>query len=114
MGTYRPVSGQQAATELPTSTGWSSRQVSATEGGGVKLGRMWNRILGRAAAGYFVMASAVLLVAPNAPAQNHTWVQLFNGRNLDGWVPKFSGFDLGVNYNDTFRVENGLLMVSYD
>ncbi|HYP14954.1 MAG TPA: DUF1080 domain-containing protein, partial [Bryobacteraceae bacterium] len=40
--------------------------------------------------------------------------QLFNGKNLDGWVPKFSGFDLGVNHNDTFRVENGLLMVSYD
>ena len=42
------------------------------------------------------------------------WIQLFNGKNLDGWVPKIAGFDLGVNYNDTFRVENGLLKVSYD
>jgi hypothetical protein len=74
-----------------------------------KLGRMWHRILGRAAA-IFIMT---LIVASNAPAQKQKWVQLFNGKNLDGWVPKFSGFDLGVNYNDTFGVENGLLVVSY-
>ena len=45
---------------------------------------------------------------------NQKWVQLFNGKNLDGSVPKFSALDLGVNYNDTFRVENGVLKVSYD
>jgi hypothetical protein len=39
---------------------------------------------------------------------------LFNGKNLDGWTPKFTGYEAGVNYNDTFRVENGLLRVSYD
>ncbi|MCU1324756.1 MAG: hypothetical protein JWN34_126, partial [Bryobacterales bacterium] len=80
---------------------------------GGKLGRMWHRILGRAAAISFVISGA-LLVPQTAPAQNKKWVQLFNGKSLDGWVPKFSGFDLGVNYNDTFRVENGLLLVSYD
>jgi hypothetical protein len=42
------------------------------------------------------------------------WVQLFNGRNLDGWTPKFAKHDLGANYNDTFRVEDGLLKVRYD
>jgi Domain of Unknown Function (DUF1080) len=78
-----------------------------------KLGRMWNRTLGRTGATFFVLAAAVVL-APNAPAQNQKWVQLFHGKNLDGWVPKFSGFDLGVNYNDTFRVENGVLAVSYE
>jgi hypothetical protein len=81
---------------------------------GGKLGRMWHRIVGRAATTFFLVAAAVLVLAPNAPAQNQKWVQLFNGKNLDGWVPKFSGFELGVNYNDTFRVENGLLTVSYD
>jgi hypothetical protein len=81
---------------------------------GGKLGRMWHRVLGRTAATLFVIAAGVFVLAPNAPAQNQKWIQLFNGKNLDGWVPKFSGFELGVNYNDTFRVENGLLMVSYD
>jgi hypothetical protein len=60
----------------------------------------------------------LLAAAACLPAQNNAdrkdWVQLFNGKNLEGWVPKFSGFALGENYNDTFRVENGVFKVSYD
>jgi hypothetical protein len=55
-------------------------------------------------------ASFQRAAAPPAPA----WVQLFNGRSLDGWTPKFAKHDLGENFNDTFRVENGLLEVRYD
>jgi hypothetical protein len=47
---------------------------------------------------------------PNQP----DWIQLFNGKNLDGWTPKFSKHDLGENFNDTFRVDNGVLQVRYD
>jgi 3-keto-disaccharide hydrolase len=43
-----------------------------------------------------------------------TWIQLFNGRDLSDWVIKFAHHDLGENFNDTFRVENGLLEVRYD
>ncbi len=42
------------------------------------------------------------------------WQPLFNGKDLDGWLPKFKGHELGVNYLDTFRVENGVLCVRYD
>jgi hypothetical protein len=42
------------------------------------------------------------------------WTQLFNGRDLADWDIKFKGYDLGVNLNDTFRVEDGLLKVRYD
>ncbi len=56
---------------------------------------MTHRILRRAATTFFVMAAGALVVATNAPAQKQKWVQLFNGKNLDGWVSKFSGFDLG-------------------
>jgi hypothetical protein len=42
------------------------------------------------------------------------WIQLFNGKNLDGWIPKIAGYPLGENFGDTFRVENGVLKVSYD
>jgi hypothetical protein len=42
------------------------------------------------------------------------WKPLFNGKNLDGWTPKIKGYDLGENYGNTFRVENGVLKVSYD
>ena len=42
------------------------------------------------------------------------WIELFNGKDLDGWTPKFAGEDLGINYKNTFRVEDGILKVSYD
>ncbi len=42
------------------------------------------------------------------------WIQLFNGKNLDGWRVKIRNHDLDENYGDTFRVEDGLLKVSYD
>jgi hypothetical protein len=46
-----------------------------------------------------------------APAGN--WISLFNGKNLDGWTAKIAGQELNDNYRDTFRVEDGLLKVSY-
>jgi hypothetical protein len=42
------------------------------------------------------------------------WIQMFNGRNLEGWTPKFTKHPLGENFNNTFRVENGLMKVRYD
>jgi hypothetical protein len=49
----------------------------------------------------------------NAPDQKE-WIQLFNGKDLKDWQPKFAHHDLGENLNDTFRVEDGLLKVRYD
>ena len=63
-------------------------------------------------------AAALVLLSAAVFAQNgpnrKDWIQLFNGKNLDGWVPKITGFPLGENYGNTFRVENGVLKVSYD
>jgi hypothetical protein len=42
------------------------------------------------------------------------WVTLFNGKNLDNWLPKIVGHTLGENFGNTFRVENGILSVRYD
>jgi hypothetical protein len=42
------------------------------------------------------------------------WKSLFNGENLDGWLVKINGYALNDNYNNTFRVENGTIKVSYD
>ena len=52
--------------------------------------------------------------APKNDPEKKEWIQLFNGRDLDGWTPKFSKHDLGDDFNNTFRVENGLLEVRYD
>ena len=42
------------------------------------------------------------------------WVSLFNGKNLDGWTPKITGYAAGENAMDTFRVEDGVIKVAYD
>lgn len=42
------------------------------------------------------------------------WVSLFNGKDLEGWTPKIKGYEAGENYGNTFRVEDGVLKVSYD
>ena len=47
-------------------------------------------------------------------AKEEDWIQLFNGKNLDGWTAKITKHKLGDNFGDTFRVENGLLKISYD
>jgi hypothetical protein len=62
------------------------------------------------AAGCAVVLSAQ---APSAPDPKD-WIQLFNGRDLSGWTPKFAKHALGDNVNNTFRVEEGLLKVRYD
>ena len=46
--------------------------------------------------------------------QEPEWIQLFNGKDLSGWEPKFMGYPLGENYKNTFRMEDGILKVSYD
>lgn len=67
-------------------------------------------------------ACAVLLPAckskpktqQSAEKPDENWIQLFNGKDLKSWQPKFTGYQLGVNYKNTFRIEDGLLCISYD
>jgi hypothetical protein len=61
-----------------------------------------------------VLAFAVAPAATGGEKAEGKWIQLFNGKDLTGWTPKFKGFEAGVNYSDTFRVEDGLLTVSYE
>jgi hypothetical protein len=42
------------------------------------------------------------------------WIQLFNGKDLEGWDIKFAKHPLNENFNNTFRVEDGKLVVRYD
>jgi len=49
-----------------------------------------------------------------AGSNDSKWVSLFNGKNLDGWKVKITGCDLNDNYGNTFRVEDGILKVSYE
>ena len=42
-----------------------------------------------------------------------SWIDLFNGKDLDGWKVKIAGHEIDDNYNNTYRVEDGILKVSY-
>jgi hypothetical protein len=52
--------------------------------------------------------------ATNPDADKEDWQVLFNGKDLTGWTPKITKHELGDNFGNTFRVENGLLEVRYD
>ena len=70
-----------------------------------------NRIITRK-----LLALLLILLPSAAYSQNDTeqWMHLFNGKDLSNWIPKFTGYELGVNYRDTFQAEDGVFKVSYD
>jgi len=64
-----------------------------------------------------LLASLLIVSAPGTAEelnQPGKWIQLFNGKDLTGWKVKIAGHELGDNYGNTFRVEDGLLKVCYD
>ena len=69
--------------------------------------RMWGVALA-------CLALSVTTLGEEPVGKKEEWIQLFNGKNLDGWTPKIRYHECGENYGDTFRVENGVLKVVYD
>jgi hypothetical protein len=46
--------------------------------------------------------------------EGKAWKSLFNGKDLNDWTIKVTGYDVGENPGNIFRVENGLLKTSYE
>ncbi len=46
--------------------------------------------------------------------KNNDWIPLFNGKDLKDWTVKIHHHDVGDNYGNTFRVEDGMIKVRYD
>ena len=42
------------------------------------------------------------------------WVSLFNGRDINDWMVKINHHEVGDNFGNTFRVEDGMIKVRYD
>lgn len=42
------------------------------------------------------------------------WVSLFNGRDINDWMVKVNHHEVGDNFGNTFRVEDGMIKVRYD
>jgi hypothetical protein len=64
---------------------------------------------------YLPILAVFPALAMAAPAADEgDWRSLFNGRDLAGWTMKINKHPLGDNYANTFRVEDGMIKVSYD
>lgn len=60
------------------------------------------------------LAFGALAACAALPPGGENWQPIFDGKTLNGWTPKIKGFPLGENWNDTFRVRDGAIVVSYD
>ena len=63
---------------------------------------------------WFLWLALPALALGQTGADREEWLQLFNGRDLSGWIPKIRGYPAGENFGQTFRVRDGVLAVSYD
>lgn len=71
----------------------------------------------RSTFGFGLLTLCACLLSPALhplQAEEGKWVSLFNGKDLEGWIPKIKGYPAGENFANTFRVVDGLLTVSYD
>ena len=66
-----------------------------------------------AALAVVLLVAGTITWAQDVPDEGE-WLQLFNGKNLDGWKVKIKGYELGDNFADTFRVQDGVLKVAFD
>ena len=71
------------------------------------------RRLGVACVALVVLAGALGAAGEDEPGGERR-ISLFNGKDLEGWKVKIAGHELGDNYGNTFRVEDGVLKVGYD
>lgn len=69
---------------------------------------------GPALALLFIAAILLKSCVPSAPdPDREEWIELFDGSDMDQWTPKFTEYELGVNYKNRFRVQDSLLSVRY-
>lgn len=68
-----------------------------------------------------VLLLAVAITAASCASISNTkksdelnWTSLFNGKDLNDWTIKINKHEVNDNFANTFRVEDGLLRVSYD
>ncbi|NLO72129.1 MAG: DUF1080 domain-containing protein, partial [Porphyromonadaceae bacterium] len=65
----------------------------------------------------FLFAAIIMVAVVNSCVSNkksNEWIPLFNGKDLSGWTVKIKGYELGENFGNTFRFEDGMLKVRYD
>ena len=60
-----------------------------------------------------VLLIGLFFVSFSFPAKEN-WIKLFNGRDISNWTVKIFHHEVGDNYGNTFRAEEGMIKVRYD
>jgi hypothetical protein len=63
---------------------------------------------------FFILLAVFVQTAQSQKSSKENWESMFNGKDLTGWTPKIRYHAAGENFGNTFRVENGNLVVRYD
>ena len=77
-------------------------------------------LLGGYAVQSFLHTPQYVQVRPLEPAYSASlpadaqWLSLFNGEDLEGWIPKIRGQEVGSDVDLTYRVDDGAITVNYD
>ena len=61
-----------------------------------------------------IIALITAIVLGSSAFADGEWKSYFNGKNLEGWIVKIAGEEVGKNPGNIFRVEEGCLTASYD
>ena len=56
-----------------------------------------------------ILLFAASCTSNSGKQSKENWIQLFNGRDLEGWDIKITGHELNDNYKNIFRAENGIV-----
>lgn len=63
----------------------------------------------------WVVLGGIVLLWNCTPAEKEVkWQELFNGEDLNDWTVKIRTHEVGENFANTFRVEDGMMQVRYD
>lgn len=63
---------------------------------------------------FALLAAAALQIGAAPTPESEGWRHLFNGKDLRGWTPKIRGSLAGRDPMNTFRVEDGRIIVGYE
>ncbi len=63
---------------------------------------------------YAVVTVVFIMTCACKQQKNIGWTPIFNGKDLKGWSPKFTGQEYGENYLNTFQAKDGKLIANYD
>jgi len=63
---------------------------------------------------FVLLSCGVKKTADQTVEDGKGWKKLFNGKDINDWFVKIYHHEVGENYGNTFRVEDGMIKIRYD